>query len=227
MADIQHKNIPDAQLHEPKGVVSASANTAYLADGLGSGSWQTPKVSGVDSANEGAVLRANGDGTVSWVFLPNGYGFYVHSGATQTFDSTFSKLLINGSDAASDSSKLPRQIRGVSELWDTTDSKITPIDIGDSYDLRIDIPVTSEVSVVTDITIQLDIGGGASPTVPIVTRFASGGKTTPYVISVAFPVFSGSTFLSNGGQIFVKTDAGSINVLNPQIYIGRSSGGTF
>lgn len=41
MADIQHKNIPDAQLHEPKGVASASANTVYLADGLGSGSWSS------------------------------------------------------------------------------------------------------------------------------------------------------------------------------------------
>lgn len=227
MANIQHKNIPDAQLHEPKGVASASANTTYVADGLGSGSWETPKVSGVDAASQGAVLRANGDGTASWTFLPNGYGFYVHSGATQTFNSAFSKLVISGSGAASDSSQLPRQIRGVGELWDTTENKITPISVGDSYNIRIDIPVTSETGSVTDITIQLDIGGGASPTSPIVTRFAAGGKTTPYVISVAFPVFSGSTFLANGGQIFIKTDAGSINVLNPQVYIGRSSGGDF
>lgn len=36
---IQHAVIPDAQLHEPKGVISASAGEAYLADGAGSGIW--------------------------------------------------------------------------------------------------------------------------------------------------------------------------------------------
>ena len=227
MANIQHKNIPDNQLHEPKGVASASANTVYMADGLGSGSWMAPKVSGVDAAEEGAVLKANGDGTVSWAFLPSGYGFYVHSGVSQAFSTTFSKLVINGAGSTSDSTRLPRDIRGTGELWDTVNNKITPIDVGDSYEIRIDIPVTSETGSVTDITIQLDIGGGASPITPIVTRFASGGKTTPYVISVAFPVFSGSTFLANGGQIFIKTDAGTINVLNPQVYIGRTGGGAF
>lgn len=38
---IQHKNIPDAQLHEPKGVASASAGEAYIADGAGSGDWKS------------------------------------------------------------------------------------------------------------------------------------------------------------------------------------------
>lgn len=36
---IQHSAIPDAQLHEPKGVASAVANTTYIANGGGSGSW--------------------------------------------------------------------------------------------------------------------------------------------------------------------------------------------
>ena len=38
-AVIEHVNIPDAFLHEPKGVAGASANTMYIADGAGSGSW--------------------------------------------------------------------------------------------------------------------------------------------------------------------------------------------
>jgi len=40
MADIQHVNITDPQLHEPKGASSASSGTAYIADGAGSGAWQ-------------------------------------------------------------------------------------------------------------------------------------------------------------------------------------------
>lgn len=38
---VQHKDIPNAQLHEPKGINSALADTLYVADGLGSGAWRT------------------------------------------------------------------------------------------------------------------------------------------------------------------------------------------
>lgn len=40
MADVQHKDLPNAQLHEPKGVSAASVDTAYVANGAGSGTWQ-------------------------------------------------------------------------------------------------------------------------------------------------------------------------------------------
>lgn len=40
MATIQHKDLPDAQLHEPKGVSSAAVDTAYVANGGGTGSWK-------------------------------------------------------------------------------------------------------------------------------------------------------------------------------------------
>lgn len=39
MANTQHKNITEADLHEPKGVSTASVDTVYVADGAGSGAW--------------------------------------------------------------------------------------------------------------------------------------------------------------------------------------------
>ena len=42
MANVEHSNLTDPSLHEPKGASTASAGTAYIADGLGSGSWSTP-----------------------------------------------------------------------------------------------------------------------------------------------------------------------------------------
>lgn len=36
---IQHSAIPDAQLHEPKGVATAASGKVYVANGAGSGSW--------------------------------------------------------------------------------------------------------------------------------------------------------------------------------------------
>ena len=36
---IKHKDLTGNELHEPKGAENASANTVYIADGSGSGSW--------------------------------------------------------------------------------------------------------------------------------------------------------------------------------------------
>lgn len=55
---IQHKNIPEAELHESKGVSTAVLNTAYFANGAGSGSW---KKVGAETLNglsgDGGVAR--------------------------------------------------------------------------------------------------------------------------------------------------------------------------
>jgi hypothetical protein len=40
MANVQHSTLTGADLHEPKGVGSASTNTVYVANGSGSGTWQ-------------------------------------------------------------------------------------------------------------------------------------------------------------------------------------------
>ena len=40
MANVQHNTMTGSDLHEPKGVGSASANTLYVANGSGSGTWQ-------------------------------------------------------------------------------------------------------------------------------------------------------------------------------------------
>jgi len=37
---IQHKDIPDADLHEPKGIITAPEGYVYIADGSASGSWK-------------------------------------------------------------------------------------------------------------------------------------------------------------------------------------------
>ena len=39
MANIQHKDIPDAERHEPKGISSAASNTVYMANGSATGAW--------------------------------------------------------------------------------------------------------------------------------------------------------------------------------------------
>lgn len=63
---IEHKDIPDAQLHEPKGAVSASSGEVYVSDGAGSGSWDFAQILGQAAATEGHQPYADGAGGVSW-----------------------------------------------------------------------------------------------------------------------------------------------------------------
>lgn len=53
---IEHKNIQEAGLHEPKGVSLAAANTVYVADGLGSGAW-----TGVSAPDKTVLVKSEDD----------------------------------------------------------------------------------------------------------------------------------------------------------------------
>ena len=40
MTTINHANLTDPYLHEPRGVATAAVNKVYVANGSGSGAWQ-------------------------------------------------------------------------------------------------------------------------------------------------------------------------------------------
>lgn len=198
MANVEHSTLTGAELHEPKGVAGALANKIYISDGAASG---------------------------TWTYMPHGWAYYVDAATAQTFTTTAAKLSIDGLDAATNTAYLPPEIRGSGALWDTTNDKITPMKIGDAYSLRVDLPVSAKTGTPNSLIFQLDIGGGAAPTTVIVDRDISITRTPPYTLSVGFPVFSLSTFVTNGGQIFISTDTGTVDILDPTITIVRTHSG--
>ena len=157
-----------------------------------------------------------------------GFGSYIDSEtspATQTITTAESKLLIDGSATSSNSLYLPLQIRGISELWDVTNNKINAINIGDGYTMRLDFEIESKSGAVKGLDVILDIGGGVTPTIIELERTISVSKTAPYKVSIAFPYFTLSDFKTNGGQIFLKTDSGSVTISKRKISIHRISSG--
>jgi len=200
MANINHSTLTDPYLHEPKGAAAAANGKVYVADGAGSG---------------------------TWAYLPVGWGYYKDDASEQTFNTTPALLSIDGLGAASETGYLPREIRGSDDLWDASSDKITPISAGDSYDVRIILPITDETSSPTEITLELDIAGSthAAGTM-VVTQYIPTAKTTPWEVVVAFPIFCLSTFITNGGQIWLTTDTGSVGVTAPSIFITQLSSGS-
>ena len=224
----EHSTLTGASNHEPKGAATALLGQAYISDGAGSGSFQTPQIEGQSSANALQFPVSDGDGTVTWHWVAQGFGYYRDSEAspaTQTFNTTPAKVLIDGLGGTTDVANLPPEIRDSGALWDTTNDRITPMANGDTYEVRLDLEITGSTGTPNYLVLQLDIGGGAAPTISILEFPIAVYKAPPFNVSVTFTVFDRATFLTNGGQVFLATDTGTITVAGRGILISRNSSG--
>jgi len=192
---------------------------------------QTINIGTTPNDGTGDTLRDSMDITndnFTELYNIHGWGNYADAEttpATQSITTTPSKLQIDGAGATSNSAYLPREIRGSSELWDTTNDCIVPISLGDSYMVRIGLEVTAKSGSAGTIYIQLDIGGAATPTVVVLEEDISVSKTVPFTFVAPFPIFCLSTFVANGGQIFLTSDTGTITIGERNISIYRMSKG--
>ena len=197
MATVPHNTLTTTDLHEPKGAAGASEGMVYVADGAGSGTW-----------------------TLTY----SGWGNYADDATAQTFNTTPAKLSIDGAGSTTEESYLPLAIRGSGSLWDNINDKITPIAVGDAYEIRVDLPITS-ITTATYLEFDLDIGGLSSPSNVIASENKALDRSgAPFTISLSMTLFSLGTFKDNGCQIFLNVDAGSIEVTKPSIVITRVHG---
>ena len=193
---------------------------------LGSSSKRWKDVNAVSLSNNGSsVLVADLIAAIDAGSFA-GWGFYTDDEVdTQVITTTPSKLTINGLGGQTNTDYLPAEILGTGELWDTTNNKVTPIGLGDGYTLRLDIEIILEGANPSEMVAQFDIGGGATPTIVIVERLVTTGKSLPYTVSMDFPYFTLATFVANGAQIFLSTDTGTVTLGKKQISIHRISKG--
>ena len=86
---VQHKDIPDAQRHEPKGASTASTNQVYAADGAGSGTWKkltSNNLQGLAGDGGSSNLKLVTDGTNGFVYRTNAaFGTMAITGNTNAF----------------------------------------------------------------------------------------------------------------------------------------------
>lgn len=72
MSKIQHKDLPDQYLHEPKGASTAVEGTVYVSSGDGSGSFSKLPVSSLDFT--GAIIPEIAITTIPTPVVENGAG---------------------------------------------------------------------------------------------------------------------------------------------------------
>ena len=198
---IEHNTIADGERHEPKGIASAANGTVYVANGAGAGMWKPP----------GA-----------------GFEYHQHGTTGQVINTTAALLQCNGGGGlTSTAHTAPHYVIDGQAMWDSTNYHFNFTEIGDVNSIRVDIPVTAESGSPTEMTFQFDISGAGSPTTVILERYAGTGKVTPYTISFSMPLSClAAGVVTNGIQLFVKTDSGTCTLGAPGIHVvSLNSGG--
>lgn len=104
------------------------------------------------------------------------------------------------------------------DVYNTSTQKFTPEHVDAAYMLRIDITCQSATNGANALVIELDIGGaqGVILTHTILTRTNDVIKT-----SIGLPIFSGSTFLANGGEFYVTASDANFTITDGTLVVIR------
>lgn len=140
---------------------------------------------------------------------------------TQTIATGVRSLWINDGGSL-DIDKLPSDIGVAGHLWDKVANKIVPISTFDTYNVRVTFKAEDYSGTNPDLKFELDIGGALGVVVSQTIPLLKGGAEQS--ITLSFPVFSGSTFVTNGGSIYLTfTGTGSCKIFDSSILIIRES----
>lgn len=106
----------------------------------------------------------------------------------------------------------------VTDIWDDTNYKITPINNGDSYIFRLSMTANPTLNN-RNFTVDLDIGGTQGVIFERTTRLARGANIDTK-ISMTNSIFTLGTFIQNGGEIYVNCD-GDVSLFNIALFIQK------
>jgi len=155
-----------------------------------------------------------------------GWGYYQDSLATPTItvNTSFTQITIDALGSLTNENYLPYQIRGISNLWES--NIITPINIGDDYDGRLDVQITGRTGSPTYIEFIIDIGASTPDTNRVFTGYMLSTNATPYRQNLPLDFYTLTTFVTNGGKIYARVDTGTVTIGNRAIKISRKGRGT-
>lgn len=103
------------------------------------------------------------------------------------------------------------------------DNHIHPIATFDTYNLRLGFAAEGYSGADSQIVIELDIGGSLGVIWERTISLIKGGNEQ--FIAPAFPIYTGATFVANGGVIYLTYTGGNADcaIFKKQIFIDRLS----
>lgn len=201
MANVQHSSLTDPNLHEPKGISSASANQLYLSNGSGSGVWT--------NANR---------------FPGTGWGKYTNTTYVGTTALTINTTpLLLPFTTADNVSQLPITLTGTtSSLMNLATETLQFVAVGDLHSLTLTLSVYSVSG--SPASMDLSIFGSADGT----TYGTLLGETTVSLVKGAGQVITESSLfpvtsdmVTHGARIYLTASSNSFTIINIGLITAR------
>jgi len=219
---VEHIDIPDAQLHEPKGAAGASSGQVYVANGAGSGAWAmvaADDIGIVDSGGyysatevEAALQELRAQDPTGWCQYTDTF----YTGGTVLTIATSPGTVLPCNKGTSIETNAPRDMTGT--LWNSSTNKFTPINENDYYILRVSFIIATLTGTVNYVQLSLDIGGS----IGVVFQDTRVPRAVGQEMVFTVPVYTGTTFVPNGGQFsVVKDGAGTFEIEDIGISVVR------
>ncbi len=199
---ILHKDIPDAQLHEPKGIISAISKAVYRATGAGTGAWS--RLSEIDLDYS---VKANN--RFGWNDISD--NLYTSGSPRAIISATRTQLTNNGLATQTDITRL-------GALWSANQFSIN--DLNAKYSLRITMKVTAAAGAGTPYITLFELQSDTGPTVIAGdTHFIKGGGTVNQ-ISLTLPFYMGSFINNSPLKLFITPDT-AVNIYDIGFLLSR------
>jgi len=192
MANVQHSSLTDPNIHEPKGISTATANRVYMSDGSGSGTWTD-------------VNRLPGTGWAQYsnsVYTATTYLNITDAGVVLPFDTNVNVT------------QLPITPAGVtSSLIDLSTERLLFVSENDMHSITLGFFIVAETGSASyvDLSLYTSTDGSTYATLVGETTYpilkSTGGTVNQYVnASSLFPV--SANMATHGAKIQLKTAAG-------------------
>lgn len=210
---VQHANIPDSDIHEPKGAASAQPKTLYVANGSGSGSWtkiDAQNFRGLtgDGGVAGLKLMSVGDDSFQLVkdyaygqmgIEANTNAFTATAAADPTLNTTGDYIFLTGTGAP----WAAGPTSGPSSLGNRL-----VVDVAGVYKLSLNATVTSFPSSTAKVAFKVRINGGAYAPRKAIVQAVVASSTGQAVMDEIVVLAAGAVL-----QVYVATtNAGGITI---------------
>lgn len=188
---IEHKDIPDGQRHEPKGVSSALTGQVYVANGSNSGAWRRIVETDLDHTDKTKNIFGWND--ISDDTYTSGSPLAISNGVR-------TKLTNDGAAVQTDISRL-------GNIWDTVDNEFLINDPNAVYMLRLNMKIVAAASAGTPYLVltELEYDPGSPIVIAGSTNYIKGGSVENQLSNV-YMFYMGSTINNSPLTIHVTPD---------------------
>lgn len=205
MPSVQHKDVPDSERHDPKGLSTATSKQVYVASGPNAGSWRRLFESDFDYTDK--TKNVFGWNDIADATRTSGSPLVIPS-ATRTL------LPNDGAGAQTDTSRL-------GPIWDAANSRFLINDLNAVYLLNINMKIKTAAAAGTPWLASIELQSANGPTVVRTeSRIIKGGGAVNGQ-SFTFPIYNGPFINNNYLNMYITCDA-AIDVYDIGFVIQRS-----